>query len=308
MAILHSGSGLVTARTTITGLQGILELVFTDWSSGSAGDTVSVNIKSDKLGTGEVHLPPADTSTPAGQTHRYNGFRLSTSSKAFTLTSPRTLGAIRTAFYQTAGSATTTITNGIGKIDLESSDTQQNIKNVSELAGLVITQANVDIFDGTVIFSRAVTATASTVTTAGTSIGSAAVNIKGGSGTASLTSLLNVTLSSAAAASQANIAFTAVAGVTADSLIGRQFEAGGVLYTISDNTTTQITVSENLSAAIASGTILDIIDPDFKPAVIRLDELDYGNVSNTTSEPDGYNIVVADAIRLTPVGSSVIWR
>ena len=303
MPVYHSGSGLVSTtgatQTRIVSLQGTMELQWTDYSSGSAGAVTTMKVNGDKLSGEPFVIPSANT----GNILRFEGFRLLGTSKAIAFAdtaNPATLGAIVTDFYTTPSVGLFTILNGFGKVDVDNTSGENNIKNVSELAGLAVSNPNVlEVQQGAILFGRAI-GPAHTIAEAGTSIGQTAVattTLHGGSGKARLESLWNITVNDTAAdAGENDIDFDDPAGIANDALIGSTFVNAGVVHTITDNTATNITFTPNLTADIDDNAVIEVSDPSFNLTTLRLDELTY---PFTLNDEDG--------VQITPLGSGVIY-
>ena len=178
MAILHSGSGLITAATTIQSFQGTIELQFSQ--TGRANKLVHVN--SDKLAKNDDFTIQA-TGTVSGVT--FDGWRLLGGSVAISAAAATTGSKLITSFFNQGSTAVETVDNGFGKVDFETSSTENNIKDVSVLHGLAIDFDNLSVEQGAVIFART-TGTAVSAVEAGTA--TTADEFFGGTGTALVSS------------------------------------------------------------------------------------------------------------------------
>ena len=185
MAVIHSGTPLVTAATTIGGFSGTLRLLFRNGLVAD-NDTFTFDVYADKLEGNDITLPAAQTA--AADTLTYAGFTVVGSSKAFTRTTALNVPAIITDFYSTPSSPIVTINDGYGKIDIDNTSGENNLKNAASLIGTRLTHANLSLETGAILFTRALTGATQNFTESGTQLGSANVTITGGTGTALLSS------------------------------------------------------------------------------------------------------------------------
>ena len=156
---------------------GTLQLQFTQ------GEEVTlINVNSDKLSKADFTLPASGTL--GGVT--FDGFRLNGGASAVSLATAdsATEHLIIGGFYGSLTSGTTyTVDNGVGKVDLDNTADQNNIKDLSVVHGIALTGANLDLEDGAILFAREI-GTAATITMEGTTVEND--TIVGGSGKAML--------------------------------------------------------------------------------------------------------------------------
>ena len=169
MPLLNRNNGLIADKTTITTITGTLQLQFTDYSSGSADEVTLVNVNTDKLSKRVFTLPDADTSGDI----RYDGFILNGGASAISAATadiePADAHVIVSGLHDSLTSGSYTIDNGVGKVDLDSTANQSNIKDLSVVHGLVLSDTTLDFQDGAIAFLLG-TGTANGIVTEGTTV------------------------------------------------------------------------------------------------------------------------------------------
>ena len=179
MAILTSASGLITAAQTVETLDGKIQLQF----GLASGETRLVTVDSNKLADVGFGIPAAGS-------ERFEGFRILGSGHMVATEATGATAAsygVHLAGQTTPPAANDVVTNGVGKVDFESSsdndDQLRNIKNISAIIGHAFAADAYTMDTGSVIFSTAGTSSV-TVNTAGTSI--SGTSIVGGTGIGNL--------------------------------------------------------------------------------------------------------------------------
>ena len=175
MALLTSASGLITAAQTVETFDGKLQLQF----GLASGETRLVTVDSNKLADVGFGIPAAGS-------ERFEGFRILGSGNMVATEATGATAAsygVHLAGQTTPPAANDVVTNGVGKVDFESSsdndDQLRNIKNISAIIGHAFAADAYTMDTGSVIFSTAGTSSV-TVNTAGTSI--SGTSIVGGTG------------------------------------------------------------------------------------------------------------------------------
>ena len=175
MAILTSASGLITAAQTVETLDGKIQLQF----GLASGETRLVTVDSNKLADVGFGIPAAGS-------ERFEGFRILGSGHMVATEATGATAAsygVHLAGQTTPPAANDVVTNGVGKVDFESSsdndDQLRNIKNISAIIGHAFAADAYTMDTGSIIFSTAGTSSV-TVNTAGTSI--SGTSIVGGTG------------------------------------------------------------------------------------------------------------------------------